>query len=140
MALAMAKDEEEIMEALRNREQQLSDAWARMEAEMNDEVEESLRSINERIQWVAKGENELVGEESRLNALQEELEERMRKIDIVMKGSFCISLIIVSSSDPTKAEKTRTLWTKLKNIKSFDTGDASSRTSYGIATNPEANF
>ena len=32
--------------------------------------------------------NDLVMEESRLNELQEVLEERMRKIDEVMRGSF----------------------------------------------------
>ena len=47
-----------------------------------------MKSIDERIQWVAKRENDLVEEESRLNELQEELEERMRKIYEVMKGSF----------------------------------------------------
>ena len=34
----------------------------------------------------------------------------MRKIDEVMKGSFCISPRIFPSSDPTQAEKIRTLW------------------------------
>ena len=37
---------------------------------------------------MVKRENDLVMEESRLNELQEVLEERMRKIDEVMKGSF----------------------------------------------------
>ena len=77
-------------------------------------MEESFRSIDEMIQWVAKRENDLLGEESRLNELQEELEERMRKIDKVMKGPFCFSLRIVPSSDPTQVEKTRTLWKKLR--------------------------
>ena len=109
VALAMAQREEEIMEAVRNREQQLSDAWAKREAEIKKEVEESLKSIDERIQWVVKRENDLVVEESRLNELQEELDERMRKIDEVIKGSFCFSLGIVLISNPLQAEKTRTL-------------------------------
>ena len=96
VALAMAQREEEIMEAVRNREQQLSDAWAKREAEIKKEVEESLKSIDERIQWVVKRENDLVVEETRLNELQEEPEERMGKIDKgVMKGSFCFSPRIV---------------------------------------------
>jgi hypothetical protein len=97
VALAMAHREEELMEAVRNREQQLSDAWTRREAEIWKEVEESLKSsFDERIQWVVKRENDLVVEETRLNELQEELEERMRKIDEgVMKGSFCFSPRIV---------------------------------------------
>ena len=98
VALAMAKREEEIMEAVRNREQQLSDAWAKREAEIRNEVEDSLKSIDERIQWVVKRENDLVAEETRLNELQEELEARMRKIDeSVMKGSFCFSSRILLS-------------------------------------------
>ena len=51
---------------------------------------------------------------SRLNELQEELEERMRKIYEVMKGSFYFSRRIVPSSDPTQAKKTRTRW-KIRN-------------------------
>ena len=111
VALAMAKREEEIMEAVR---QQLSDAWAGREAEIRKEVEESAKSIDERIQWVVKRENDLVLEESRLNQLQEELEERMRKIDEVMKGSFCFSPRAVPTSHPKQGEKTKTLWRKLR--------------------------
>ena len=61
---------------------------------------------------MVKRENDLVGEESRLNELQEELDERMRKIDEVMKRSFCFSPRIFPTSDPTQAEMTRTLWRK----------------------------
>ena len=63
---------------------------------------------------MVRRENDLVEEESRLNELQEELEERMRKIDEVMKGSFYFSPRIVPASDVTQAEKTRTLWRKLR--------------------------
>ena len=100
------------MEAVRSREQQLSDAWAGREAEIRKEVEESLKSIDERIQWVVKRENDLLSEESRLKELQGELEERMRKVDEVMKGSLCFSSMIISISYPTQAEKTRTLLRK----------------------------
>ena len=96
VTLAMAQREEEILEVVRNREQQLSDAWTRREAEIRKEVEESLKSIDERIQRVVNRENDLVVEGTRLNGLREELEERMRKIDQgVMKCSFCISPQVV---------------------------------------------
>ena len=96
VALAMAQREEEIMEAVRNREEQLSDAWTKREAEMKKELEESLKSVDERIQWVVNKENDLVVEETRLNELREELEEGMRKIDEgAMKCSFCFSPKIV---------------------------------------------
>ena len=144
VGLAMAKREEEIMEAVRNREQQLSDAWARREAELKNEVEESLRSIDERIQWVVKRENDLVEEESRLNGLQEELEERMRKIDEVMKGSFlflCELFPLLTPHRPKRQESSGRSQESPRTIKSFDTGDASSRTSYiCITTNAEASF
>ncbi|KAF8812023.1 Pkinase-domain-containing protein [Phlegmacium glaucopus] len=81
VALAMAQREEEIMEAVRNREEQLSNAWAMREAEIRKEVEESLKSVEERIQWVVNRENDLMMEETRLNEVREELEEKIRKID-----------------------------------------------------------
>ncbi|KAF8812021.1 Pkinase-domain-containing protein, partial [Phlegmacium glaucopus] len=81
VALAMAQREEEIMEAVRNREEQLSNAWAMREAEIRKEVEESLGSVEERIQWVVNRENDLMMEETRLNEVREELEEKIRKID-----------------------------------------------------------
>ena len=44
----------------------------------------------------ANRENDLVAEESRLNELREELEEKMKKIDAgVMKGSSCFAFEIV---------------------------------------------
>ena len=96
VALAMAQREEEIMEAMQNREQQLSDAWARREAEISKEVEENLKSVDERMQWVVNRENDLVAEESRPNQLWEELNEKMKKVDAgVMKGSSCFALEIV---------------------------------------------
>lgn len=96
VASAIARREEEIMAAVRNREQQLSDASARREAEIRKEIEESLKSVDERVQWVVKRENDLVVEEIRLNELHEELEERIRKIDEgVMKGLSIFSLRIV---------------------------------------------
>ena len=97
VALAMAQREEEIMEAVRNREQQLSDAWMRREAEIRKEVEESLKSIDERIQWVVNRENDLGMEETRLNELREELEERMKKTNEDIKCWFRISPEIVPS-------------------------------------------
>lgn len=89
VALAMAKREEEIMQAVRHREEQVSDAWARREAEIRKELEESLNSIEERIQWVVNRENDLAVEETRVNELREELGEKMRKIgEGILKGPF----------------------------------------------------
>jgi len=48
-ALAMAHRKEEIMEAVQNRAQQLCDAWTRRGAEIGKEVEEGLKSADERI-------------------------------------------------------------------------------------------
>ncbi|KAF8805400.1 kinase-like protein [Phlegmacium glaucopus] len=67
VALVMAQHEEEIMEAVRNGEEQLSNAWAMREAKIRKEV------VNR--------ENDLVTEETRLNEAREELEEKIRKID-----------------------------------------------------------
>ena len=127
VALAMAQREEEIMEAVRNREQQLSDAWASREAEIRKEVEESLKSMDERIQWVVKRENDLVVEETRLNELREELEERMRKIDEgVMKGSFWFfseNLFLLDWA-PHRAERqdpSRGSQESPRTVKSYDT-------------------
>ena len=80
VALAMVQREEEIMEAVRRREEQLSDAWVKREAEIKKEVDESLKSVEERMQWVMNRENDLAAEETRLNKVREELEEKMRKI------------------------------------------------------------
>ena len=63
----MAQREEEIMEAVRNREQQISDAWARREAEIRKEVEETLKTVDERVQWAVDRENDLAVEGTRLN-------------------------------------------------------------------------
>lgn len=48
--------------------------------------------IGEKVQWLV---NDLVLQESRLNKFQEELqvEEGMRRIDKVMKGSFCFQVL-----------------------------------------------
>ena len=84
---------------MRNREEQLSDAWVRREAEIRKEVEESLKSVDERIQWAMNRENELAAEAHRLSELHEELEEKMRKIDEgTMKCSSCSVFKIMPSS------------------------------------------
>ena len=96
---------------MRNREEQLSDAWVRREAEIRKEVEESLKLVDERIQWVMNRENELAAEANRLSELREELEEKMRKIDEgTMKCSSCsVFEIIPSSLTPIQSEKIRIL-------------------------------
>ena len=94
------------MEAVRDREEQLSDAWIKREAEIKKELEESFKSVDERIQWVVVNkENDLVVEETRLNELREELEEGMSAYFLILKLFF---------TDPTQSEKRRTLWRRLK--------------------------
>jgi hypothetical protein len=88
---------------------QFSDAWTRREAEIRKEVEESSKSIDERIQWVMNKENDLMMEETRLNELREELEERMRKMDEgIIKCLFCFSpaniLILLTPYSPKRQE------------------------------------
>jgi hypothetical protein len=56
-------------------------------AEIRKEVKESLKPVDERIQWVVNRENNLMAEEARLNEVREELDEKMRKIDEGVKGS-----------------------------------------------------
>jgi hypothetical protein len=69
----------------------------RREAEIRKEVEETFKSIDERVQWVVKRENDPEAEETRLNKVREELEEKMRQIDQgVMKGSFFYSFLEIA--------------------------------------------
>ena len=64
VALLMAQHEEE---AVRRIEEQLSDARIRREAEIKKEVDESLTTVEEKMQWVMNRENDLVAEETHLN-------------------------------------------------------------------------
>jgi NIMA (never in mitosis gene a)-related kinase len=86
------------VEAVRKREEQLSDAWPLSEeAEIRKEAEGSLKSIDERVQRVVKRENDLEAEETRLNEVPEELEEKMRQIDQgVVKGLFLYSFLEIA--------------------------------------------
>jgi NIMA (never in mitosis gene a)-related kinase 2 len=69
----------------------------RREAEIRKEVEETFKSIDERVQWVVKRENDLAAEETRLNEVRDELEEKMRQIDQgVMKGSSAYSFLEIA--------------------------------------------
>ena len=54
---------------------------------------------------MVKREKDVVEEGSRLNELQEEIEERMRKIDEVMKGSFYFSPRIVPTLTPHRPKR-----------------------------------
>ncbi|EAU85079.2 other/NEK protein kinase [Coprinopsis cinerea okayama7 len=81
VAAAMAKREEEIMEAVRRREAEVCEAWAKREAEVRQEVEVSIKAVEERIQWISEKEAELIEEEERLEALREELEVREKRVE-----------------------------------------------------------
>lgn len=68
VAVAIAKREEEIMEAVRNRKAEVDTACLRREELIKMEVDE-------RIQWVLAKEDELKVEEMRLEVVKRELEE-----------------------------------------------------------------
>ncbi|EDR00959.1 uncharacterized protein LACBIDRAFT_145454, partial [Laccaria bicolor S238N-H82] len=63
VASAMSKREEEIMEAVRRRETEVCEAWVARESEIRKEVEQSIKAVEERIEWIAKREDELKIEE-----------------------------------------------------------------------------
>ncbi|KAF8882005.1 kinase-like domain-containing protein [Infundibulicybe gibba] len=79
VAGAMSRREEEIMAAVRRREEEICHAWGAREAEIRKEVEEKMTEVDSRFEWVKKVEDELRGEEARLDGVREELEEKMRK-------------------------------------------------------------
>ncbi|KAJ3576814.1 hypothetical protein NP233_g162 [Leucocoprinus birnbaumii] len=78
VASATAKREEEIMEAVRRREAEAWQAWCEHEAKVRQEVEISIRSVQERVEWIEKKEEELKTEEERIAEMKEEVEQRMR--------------------------------------------------------------
>jgi NIMA (never in mitosis gene a)-related kinase 2 len=105
----MAQREEEIVEAVRKREEQLSDAWVRRKAEIRKEVEGTFKLIDKRVQWLVKRENDLEAEETRLNEVREELDEQMRQIDQgVLKGLFFYSFLEIALTS-TQSGRERTL-------------------------------
>ena len=86
VASAMAKREEEIMEAVRKREAEVHQAWALREAEIRQEVEDSIKAVQERVDWIMKREDELKLQEKGIEEMKEEAAEKMRTSEAVQKG------------------------------------------------------
>ena len=108
VASAMSKREEEIMEAVRRRETEVCEAWVSREAEIRKEVEQSIKAVEERIEWIAKRENELKFEEARLDGIREDVEDKVRKLEeSIAKGGHYPNLhALVSNKGTGKKEKT----------------------------------
>ncbi|KAG6849711.1 hypothetical protein H0H93_006094 [Arthromyces matolae] len=79
VADAMARREEEIMEAVRRREVEVCEAWTAREAEIKKELADSVRAVDERIEWIQTKEEELKEEEGRLETAQAELNDKLAK-------------------------------------------------------------
>ncbi|KAH6880334.1 kinase-like protein [Coprinopsis sp. MPI-PUGE-AT-0042] len=77
VAEAVAKREGEIMDAVRRREAQVCEAWTQREAEIREEVEMSIKAVEERILWIQEKELELAEEDERLDAVRQDLKRKM---------------------------------------------------------------
>ena len=93
VANAMAKREEEIMEAVRKREAEVHHAWSLREAEIRQGVEDSIKAVQERMDWITKREDEFTKREDELNSqakkfeeMKEESVEKMRASEASRKG------------------------------------------------------
>ncbi|TEB21539.1 kinase-like protein [Coprinellus micaceus] len=76
VAKAITKREEEIMEAVRRREAEVREAWASREAEVRSEVEQSIRAVEERVDWINRKELELRDREAILESRDLDLSQR----------------------------------------------------------------
>lgn len=61
-------------------------AWTAREAEIRNEVEISIKAVQERLEWITKKEEEIQLEEERIEELREELEEKMEAWDAMQTG------------------------------------------------------
>lgn len=97
VATAMTRREEEIMEAVRRREAEVCQAWCAREAEIRQEVETSIRAVQERVEWIGKKEEELRAEEDRVEEMREEVEERIRIWEASQKGRQFLFLLRIGA-------------------------------------------
>ncbi|XP_006461986.1 hypothetical protein AGABI2DRAFT_118840 [Agaricus bisporus var. bisporus H97] len=88
VANAMAKREEEIMDAVRRREAEVCQAWNTREAEVRQEVEVSIKAVQERVEWITQREKELESEEERIEEMREQVEEKMKAWEAAQKGKM----------------------------------------------------
>ncbi|KAL1699982.1 kinase-like domain-containing protein [Schizophyllum commune] len=79
VAAAMTRREEEIMEAVRTREAELFEAMQARESQMQQEYEERVKEIEERVQWINTRQEELLEEEERIDDTRTELERKMKE-------------------------------------------------------------
>ncbi|KAH6897821.1 kinase-like domain-containing protein [Coprinopsis sp. MPI-PUGE-AT-0042] len=130
VAEAMRKREEEIMDAVRRREAEVCEAWTKREGEIREEVEVSIKAVEERIKWIQDREEEMKEEEDRLEVVREELEEREREIEEMAKRDSAprrspledIENVEPNSSPaPTITFETPAASRKPRHFESFDT-------------------
>ncbi|KXN85884.1 G2-specific protein kinase nim-1 [Leucoagaricus sp. SymC.cos] len=88
VANAMAKREEEIMEAVRRHETEVCRTWSAREAEIRQEVEVSLKAVQERMERIVQKEEDLKAEGKKVEEMREEVEERMRLWEVSQKGKI----------------------------------------------------
>jgi NIMA (never in mitosis gene a)-related kinase len=81
VAEAMARREEEIMEAVRKREAEIFEEWRAREVSMEQEMEEQIKILEERVEWIQAKEQELTAEDARLETVRTELEDKISKLE-----------------------------------------------------------
>lgn len=74
------------MDAVRRREAEVCQAWCAREAEIRQEVEVSIKAVQERVEWIMKKEDELRAEEERVEDMRDEVEDRMKVWEASQKG------------------------------------------------------
>jgi NIMA (never in mitosis gene a)-related kinase len=79
VAEAMARREEEIMEAVRKREAEVFEEWRTRETDMQQEIEEKIKELEARVDWIQAKEEELTAEDARLETVRIQLEGKIAK-------------------------------------------------------------
>lgn len=116
VATAMAKREEEIMEAVRKREAEVHHAWSLREAEIRQGVEDSIKAVQERMDWITKREDELNSQAKKIEEMKEESVEKMRASEASHKGQE-ISRLTIRTEPTLRAGKVqKTPLEEIKNI------------------------
>ena len=116
VAEAMARREEEIMEAVRKREAEIFEEWSARETSMQQEMEEQIKALEGRVEWIQAKEQELTAEDARLVTLRTELEDKISKLEEnVAKGqSEFAFLSLLLFSFRVQVEEKRRLLKRLK--------------------------
>lgn len=107
VAAAMAKREEEIIVSVNKREAELNEAWVIRE-------EQIRREVDERVKWIQDREADLAAEQSRLEQLNLDLEEKAKKWEgKSVRGTVVLGSISLSNFR-SQAAKKKDLWKKSK--------------------------